>query len=196
MEPLNFKYPTGSTPLDPDEIVSLIPIHITTQDQLNEWEQTNIIEAENWVFSHKQFQILELDFCTKLHKKMFDRTWKWAGQFRQSNKNIGVFWEQVVNHLKVLLDDVKFQLENKTYPVDEIAARFHHRLVLIHLFPNGNGRHARLITDVLLFNSGEEKFSWGKVNLVSNSRTRQAYISALRAADKGNYLPLLEFVRT
>ena len=181
MDPLKFKYPTGSTPLDPDEIVSLIPIHITTQDQLNEWEQVNI---------------LELDFCTKLHKKMFDRTWKWAGQFRQSNKNIGVFWEQVVNHLKVLLDDVKFQLENKTYPVDEIAARFHHRLVLIHLFPNGNGRHARLITDVLLFNSGEEKFSWGKVNLVSNSRTRQAYISALRAADKGNYLPLLEFVRT
>lgn len=196
MKPSNFEYAVGSTPLDLDEIAGLIPIHITTQGQLNEWEQANIIEAENWVFARKQPKVLELDFCAKLHKKMFDRTWQWAGQFRHSNKNIGVLWEQVAVQLKVLFDDVKFQLENNIYPLCELAARFHHRLVLIHPFPNGNGRHARLITDVLLFDNGAEKFTWGRGDLVSNSQTRQAYISALRAADKRDYQPLFDFVKT
>jgi len=196
MKSSSFEYVAGTTPLDPDEIAALIPIHITTQDQLNEWEQANIIEAENWLRARKQSKILDLNFCMKLHEKMFDQTWQWAGQFRRSNKNIGVFWEQIATQLKILFGDIKFQLEHNAYPLDELVARFHHRLVSIHPFPNGNGRHARLITDVLLINHGAKRFTWGQTNLIINAKTRQTYISALREADKGNYQPLFDFVRT
>jgi Fic-DOC domain mobile mystery protein B len=190
-----FKYSKGATPLDPDEAIGLLPKHIATQGQLNEWEQANILDAENLVFARKQSNILTLSFCQKLHKKMFDKTWQWAGQYRHSNKNIGVMWEQVPTQLRLLLDDINFQLEHNTYSLDEIAARFHHRLVFIHPFPNGNGRHARLMTDILLFNGKAKKFTWGQQSLLTNNQTRNDYIDALRAADKGNYDLLLAFVR-
>ncbi|MCK4609091.1 MAG: mobile mystery protein B [Gammaproteobacteria bacterium] len=193
---MKFEYVTGATPLDPDEKDSLLPTHITTQNQLNEWEQANILEAENWAFARHQSHVLELGFCRNLHKKMFDKTWLWAGKFRHSNKNIGVFWEQVSTHLRLLLDDMKFQIKNNSYELDEIAARFHHRLAFIHPFPNGNGRHARLMTDILLFNQGAKQFTWGQTELTSNNQARISYIAALRAADKGNYDTLFRFVRS
>ena len=127
---------------------------------------------------------------------MFQKTWKWAGEFRRSNKNIDCFWENVPSELKKLFDDAQFQLENKSYSVDEIAARFHHRLVFIHPFPKGNGRHARLMTDILLYQQGEKRFTWGRKNLTANNQVRKTYIHALRQADKGDYSALFQFVRT
>lgn len=114
---------------------------------------------------------------------MFDKTWRWSGQFRQSNKNIGVEWIRVPTQLQLVLDDVQYQIEQKSYPFDEIAARFHHRLVWVHPFANGNGRHARLMTDILLSNNDQLKFTWGGNSLRSNNETRELYIKALRAAD-------------
>lgn len=193
---MKFEYPNGATPLDPDEASGLLPAHITTHAQLNEWEHANILEAEKWAFARRHTHFLAMPFCTKLHEKMFDQTWEWAGTFRRSNKNIGVFWEQVSTQLKLLLDDVQFQLENRSYDVDEIAARFHHRLVAIHPFPNGNGRHARLMADVLLFNRGTKRFSWGQARPFSSTVTRNAYIDSLKKADRGDYASLLRFVRS
>lgn len=187
----------GATPLDPDEIMSLIPLHITTQEQLNEWEAANILHAENWLFAkteHKNF--LTIDFIKLLHKKMFADTWKWAGNFRKTGKNIGVDPAKITTELKKLLDDVAHQLKHQTYPIDEIAYRFHHRLVWIHPFPNGNGRHAREMTDSLLVQNGESRFTWGKKNLLQEGATRNEYIKALREADKHHYAPLAKFVRS
>lgn len=127
---------------------------------------------------------------------MFNKTWRWAGKFRKSNKNIGVFWEQIPVRLKLLFDDVAYQIEKHVYELDELAARFHHRLVHIHPFPNGNGRHARLMSDILLFNQGAKRFTWGQENLVLDSQTKKGYINALRQADKHDYRALLNFVRT
>jgi len=192
---VKFEYAFGATPLDLNEIAGLLPQHLTTQAELNMWEQANILEAEKWVFSHKRSDILSINFCMALHKKMFNKTWQWAGQIRKTDKNIGIMWEQISSQLKILFDDTKYQIKYHVYLIDELAARFHHRLVFIHPFANGNGRHARLMTDVLLYNQGANVFTWGQTGLISNSKTRAAYIAALREADKGNYAALFAFVR-
>ena len=181
--------------LNPDEAEGLIPNHITIQAQLNEWEQANILEAEMWAFSTKHELLLTNHFLQSLHKRMFDKTWKWAGKFRQSNKNIGTDKTLIQIELKKLLDDIHYQIENSVYVIDEIATRFHHRLVWIHPFANGNGRHARLMTDILLVSQSQPRFSWGRENLYSKSEVRDRYIQALREADKYNYEKLLGFVR-
>lgn len=193
---MKFEYPLGATPLDEDEAQDLIPHHITLQSQLNEWEQLNILDAEQWAFSKKHSKIFEINFCKKLHLKMFGNTWKWAGKFRKTNKNIGIAWSEINQSLLKLFEDVKVQLAFKSYPDDEIAVRFHHRLVCIHPFPNGNGRHSRLMTDLLLTSIKSEKFSWGNGFLNEDGDARSAYINALRAADKKDMHALLKFVRS
>lgn len=186
----------GQTPLDPDEAAQLIPRHLTTQGDLDEWEQTNILKAQSWLSRQRSAAVLTERFCRELHRRMFDDTWKWAGQFRQSDKNIGCTWTQVPTRLRQLLDNTTYQLEARPQPVDEIAVRFHHQLVLIHPFANGNGRHGRLMTDVLLRQCGARAFSWGSQDLVAAGGARQLYIAALHAADSGDIAPLLAFARS
>lgn len=195
---IDFDYPVGATPIDPNEMGGLIPIHINNQTELNEFEQFNILKAEQWVMRKKLKleEILEQAFMRILHQRMFNETWRWAGKFRQTEKNIGVDPLIISTELKKLNDDVLFHFENGTYSLDEIVTRFHHRLVLIHPFANGNGRYARLISDVILKTLDRPLFSWGSINLSDHSKTRAEYISALRAADKYDYQRLIEFVRS
>ena len=193
-----FDYLPGATPLDPDEIEGLIPQHMTTQRQLNEWESANILDAEKWVHrqSFVEKPLLSILFIQAVHRRMFNRTWKWAGTFRRSNKNIGVDWPTIAMDLQQLLDDVKYQLAHQSFSIDELAVRFHHRLVLIHPFPNGNGRHGRLMTDIFLLSQGCKKFTWGRaLTLNQASHVRQRYIRALQKADQHCYDELIDFVR-
>ena len=192
---LKFVYPEGATPLDPDESAGLIPSHIATQGQLNEWEQQNILEGERWAFSRRNLNPLSPQFSQDLHKHMLGRTWKWAGRFRTNDKNIGVDPMLIGMKLTDLFRDVEAQLEHLSDPIDEVAARFHHRLVSIHPFANGNGRFSRTMTDLLLKAKGEEEFSWGGGNL-NDGEIRNKYISALRAADARDLRPLFAFVRS
>ncbi len=184
----------GSTPLDPDEMAGLIPGHISTKGQLNEWEQANIREGERWAFARKHKDLLSLAFMQLLHRKLFAGTWRWAGTFRKSGKNIGVAPEYISTRLSDLCKDAEAQLEHHSYPVREIAARFHHRLVQIHPFPNGNGRFSRFMTDLLLVHNGEQPFAWGGSDLNVSGEARDRYIAALRAADSNQYGPLLDFL--
>jgi Fic-DOC domain mobile mystery protein B len=192
---MHIDYPPGATPLDGDELASLIPGHITTQGELNEWEQANIVQGDQWARKQRK-GILNEGFLRQLHKQMFGETWKWAGEFRKSDKNIGIDWPKISVELRKLLDDVHYQIEHASYPPDEIAVRFHHRLVAIHPFPNGNGRHARLMADLLAKRLGQSSFTWGSHSLVDTGTTRQAYIAALQAADARGYAPLLAFARS
>ncbi len=185
----------GNTELSPDEREGLIPSYITTRAELNEAEQANILEASEWAFSRKR-DVLDEAFLMKLHGRMYGNVWKWAGEHRDSGKNIGVEAHQITTELRKLIDDVRYWTEYKTYLADEIAARFHHRLTHIHCYPNGNGRHARMAKDLLLTSMGVEPFSWGSANLVDAGKTRSQYIAALHAADKHDIDPLLEFVRS
>lgn len=188
-------HPPGATPLDADERASLMPGHIATQGELNEWEQLNILHGEGWARSQRR-DILDEQFLRRLHREMFGETWRWAGRFRTSDKNIGVDWLRIGVEVKNLLDDIRFQVELGTMPADEIAVRFHHRLVAIHPFPNGNGRHARLMADLLAERLGRPRFTWGGANLIDANATRQHYIAALRAADGRDIAPLLAFARS
>jgi len=185
----------GSTPLAEDELEQLIPSYITLRYELNEAEQSNILEAGEWAFLRKR-DVLSERFLDNLHKRMFTRVWRWAGEHRISNKNLGIDAYLVTTELRQLLEDCRYWIDNDTYEPDEIAVRFHHRLVWVHPFPNGNGRHARLATDLLLVGLGRKPFSWGRVNLVDASTTRTEYIAALRAADDHDIEPLLKFVRS
>lgn len=193
---IELNYPAGATPLAPDEAAGLIPSHVATQGQLNEWELANILEGERWAFARKHKALLKSEFVRLLHKRMFGDTWRWAGTFRNSEKNIGIDPANIQPALRDLCEDVKVQIRHQSYPLDEIAARFSHRLVWIHPFANGNGRLSRTITDVLLVQYDAPRFTWGARNLIFDGEVRQNYIHALRAADARDYGPLLAFVRS
>jgi len=185
----------GGTDLTEEEREGLIPSYITLRSELNEAEQANILEAQEWAFARKR-DLLKEKFLNNLHKRMYGNVWRWAGQYRTTGKNIGIDAYRIPTELSQLLDDCRYWIENKTHKPDEIAARFHHRLVLIHCYPNGNGRHARLAADLLLKLMGQDRFSWGGKNLVDIGETREGYIAALQAADKHDIGPLLQFVRS
>jgi Fic-DOC domain mobile mystery protein B len=193
---VNLDYPPGAAPLDPDEAAGLIPRHLANHGQLNEWEMVNILAGEQWAFGRRHPDLLSNEFICRLYKRMFGDTWRWAGRFRTTGKNIGVEAERIQPDLRDLCEDVKAQLNYKSYPLDEIAARFSHRLVAIHSYANGNGRLSHTAADLLLVQQGAPRFSWGAGNLVADGDVRQRYLAALRAADAKDYGPLLVFVRS
>ena len=194
---MKIEYPEGATPRDSIEAEGLRLPHVTSRDQLNKWEQENILEAEALYFSRKQRDILSEAFLLRLHQRMFGNVWKWAGKYRTSDKNMGIpFWEVAVK-VRGLCEDAKLWIAAATDPPDSIAARFHHRLVSIHPFANGNGRHARMAADLLLTNVlGNPRFTWGGGELLNVGAARSLYLEALRAADGRDYSRLIEFVRT
>jgi Fic-DOC domain mobile mystery protein B len=191
---IEFEYAPGATPIDPEEAAGLIPTHLTLQRELNEYEEANILEATEWVFARRRGDPLDERFIHAVHGHMFSQTWKWAGQARRSDKNLGVAWVEIGARLRQLLGDVRAQIGYRSYPPMEIAARYHHRLVAVHIFPNGNGRHARLMADLLLTDLMGQRFEWGRGSLVAATELRAQYIDALRAADSGDIWPLLSFL--
>ncbi|MFZ4400615.1 MAG: mobile mystery protein B [Bacteroidales bacterium] len=196
---LDLEYINGQTPLDEDEKDELIIHTIATRAELDEFEQQNIEEAMQWVLTRslKAKAILTEQFIKKLHKRMYGNVWAWAGNYRKTDKNIGIDKWHIATALKVLLDDTIFWIEHNTFPPDEIAIRFKHRLVSIHCFPNGNGRHSRLMADIIIDKIFKlPVFSWGAGNLVKQSETRTKYLKALRKADKNNFEELLAFARS
>jgi len=198
MSKILFNYPRGSTPLDPNEINGLIPDYITTQQELNSLEKANISKAIKWSEGKNHKNLLETNFVFQLHKKMFNDVWNWAGKQRTSDKSIGINWRNIPTQMKLLMDDTKYWIENATYPWKEIAARFHHRLVQIHAFPNGNGRHARLMVEILLQQYHQPASTWGihkpEDSINVEGKIRDEYISSLQEADKKNYDRLIKFM--
>lgn len=190
------EYPPGATPLDPDELEGLKFPHIDTRGELDEVEQQNIQEGYRWLSrqrKHKDY--LTEAFTQDLHKNLFGTVWGWAGTFRASEKSIGIDPLQIGVELRNLLDDSRYWVDQSTYGREEFAARFHHRMVLIHPFPNGNGRFGRIITDVVLEKElGVSSINWGADDLLNDSEHRQRYLAALRAADRQDIQPLIDFV--
>jgi Fic-DOC domain mobile mystery protein B len=196
---LNSDYIDGQTPLNEEEQNGLLIPSITTREELDEFEQLNIEKAIQWTFGKKwkAEQLFTEKFVKDLHKRMYGEVWKWAGAFRESEKNLGIKSYLIPAELKLLLDDAIFWVQNDTYSPDELAIRFKHRLVSIHCFSNGNGRHSRLMADLImekLFNA--TFFSWGSSNLVKATETRKAYIKAVKMADKQDLQPLIVFAKS
>jgi Fic-DOC domain mobile mystery protein B len=194
-DPLFADNDAANTPLTAEEREQLIPSYISLRHELNEAEQVNIGQALRWVSGRKR-DVLDQDFLSQLHKRMFGDVWRWAGQYRTSARNIGIDAWRIGIEVHQLIDDTRYWVENQTYPPDEIAVRFSHQLVAIHPFPNGNGRFARLVGDLLARQLGRPSFTWGRVNLIDAGATRTQYIGALRAADNHDMVPLLAFARS
>lgn len=196
---LNLDYIDGQTPLDEDEKEGLLIKSISTRGELDEFEQQNIENAIQWILT-KKFkidQILTESFIQDLHKRMYGGVWKWAGVYRKTNKNIGVDKFEIPIYLRSLLDDTAYWVEHKVYSPEEIAVRFKHKLVSIHCFPNGNGRHSRLIADIMIQKIYTlPLFTWGEGSLSNDNDTRDNYLKAIKKADDGDYELLIKFVRS
>ena len=191
-----FDEPDDATPLEPEEREGLLQTWITYRRDLNEAEQTNIAAGTSWAWRARRRDLLSEEFIRRLHKRLFGDVWAWAGEFRKSERNIGMEPVRIPVELRTAFDDARYWIEHETFPPDEIAVRLHHRLVAIHPFPNGNGRTTRLMGDLVAARLGQEPFTWGRQNLTDVSETRARYIAALRAADNHDIGPLLEFARS
>jgi len=195
---LDIEYIEGQTPLEEDEKEGLLIKSITTRQELDEFEQYNIEKAIEWTLGKKwkSEYIFSEVFVKELHRRMFGEVWTWAGEFRKTNKNIGVDKHQIGVSLRQLIDDSLFWIEHHTYSDDEIAIRFKHAIVKIHCFANGNGRHSRLMADIIISHVfGKQIFSWNSKNLNRKGDARTAYLSAIKAGDNGDINPLVEFAR-
>jgi Fic-DOC domain mobile mystery protein B len=190
-----FEQSDDATPLAPEEKQGLIPAHIAYRRELNEAEQENMARGQDWALARHR-DVLTETFIKALHDHMLGDVWRWAGKFRTSERNLGVPPYQIPVDLRQLLDEARAWIAYKSYAPDELAVRFHHRLVSIHPFPNGNGRHARLLADLLVMQLGGERFSWGRANLQAAGDMRRRYITALQAADNHDIGPLVAFARS
>jgi Fic-DOC domain mobile mystery protein B len=190
-----FEEPDDATPLTAEERADLVPAHIAYRTELNDAEQENILRAQDWALRRRR-DLLTEKFINDLHRHMLGDVWRWAGRFRTSAKNLGIPYYEIPVALRQLLDDAKAWIEHGAHPPDELAVRFHHRLVRIHPFPNGNGRHARLMADLLVMSLGGDRFSWGRATLQDVGALRRAYITALQAADNHDIGPLVAFARS
>ena len=192
----------GNTPLHPDDAAHLIP-NLATREELDQWERQNILQAQEWAFNPRVMSSrdpLDEIYLRDLHRKMFNETWKWAGKYRiRDFINSGCAFAQIQERISVLLGDAKFWFEHETFTIDEIGVRLHHRLVwTIHAFPNGNGRHARLLANIVAVKHGRPRFTWGRTNLGPGDPAREAYFKALHALDENdnNIQPLLDVARS
>lgn len=195
---LDLPYEYGQTPIDDEEKEGLKILSISTKEELNALEQNNIEDVIEWVIGKKFLinEVLNDRFLCQLHKRMFGKVWHWAGRYKTSQKNLGVNHWEIALKLRQLCDDALFWSENEVYEPDELAIRCKHAIVSIHCFPNGNGRHGRLLADILVSNVYKKNvFSWGAQAFTETDDLRQAYIGALKQADKGNFRPLVQFAR-
>jgi Fic-DOC domain mobile mystery protein B len=190
-----FEPAEDATPLTPSERSGLILSHVTTRGELNELEQRNILAADRWAFERRR-DVLSEPFLRNLHRRMFGQVWRWAGKYRTSERNLGIASYRIETELRQLLDDIRYGIAHESHAPDEMAVRFHHRLVSIHPFPNGNGRWSRLSADLMAVRLGQPRFGWGSTNLQTTGDVRRRYIEALRAADNHNIAPLLTFARS
>ena len=195
---LNLEYSDGQTPLSEDEKDGLLIPTITTRGDLDEFEQFGVENAIEWTRRRTISlpDILTEEFVLELHRHMFKNIWQWAGTFRTTNKNLGVDKNEIRTEIRKLLDDCRYWIDQQTFDKDEIAVRFSHRIVSIHPFVNGNGRHSRLIADILVSHGlGRPHFTWGSISLTAKDSARAAYLHALRQADALNYHELIQFAR-
>lgn len=189
--------PMGASDLTPDELKGLKVPGITTHRELNEVEAVNIEQGLLWLDQRpRTFDLLTDDAAKEIHLRLFGGVWKWAGEYRQTGKNIGVNVGHISTEMRYCLDDARMWLDREVYPLPELLARFHHRLVKIHPYPNGNGRWSRIMTDELLRRIDDDRYlNWSRGGSLQTENThRRRYIDALRAADQYNFDLVTEFI--
>lgn len=192
----------GATALTGAELNGL-RLPLLTRAELNLAEAQNIGHAVSWLFSARRLRpesVTTEAWLKNLHRRMYGEVWTWAGQYRTSDRNLGVPYWQIRADMRNLEADAHAWLADTTpgrYGNDECAVRFGHRLVVIHPFPNGNGRWSRLASDALVVALGGPRFTWGADSLIEPGKLRRNYIAALQAADTDRDIAaLIAFARS
>jgi Fic-DOC domain mobile mystery protein B len=185
----------NATPLSPEERDGLVPTYITLRSELNELEQKNIAQADSWAFLRKR-NVLDENFLKSLHRRMFKDVWRWAGDYRKTEKNLGVLPHLIQPGVYQVIGDMRYAFQHKAFEPDELALRLSHRLVSVHPFANGNGRWSRLAGDLMVVKQGGKRFTWGSADLQEEGKDREKYIEALKVADNHDYEPLIKFARS
>ena len=186
---------SDATALSFEERDGLIPTHVTNRSELNELEQKNIAQADGWAFLRKR-NVLDEIFLKGLHRRMFKNVWRWSGDYRKTEKNLGVLPHLIQPGVYQIIGDMRVAFQHKAFEPDELALRLSHRLVSVHPFANGNGRWSRLVGDLMIVKQGGKRFSWGSTDLLADGKDRDKYIQSLKAADNHDYKPLVEFARS
>jgi Fic-DOC domain mobile mystery protein B len=184
----------NATPLSHEAQNGLIPTHVTLRSELNELEQKNIGQADGWAFLRKR-NVLDENFLKNLHRRMFKDVWRWAGDYRTTEANMGVLPHLIQSGVYQIVGDMRYAVQHKSFKPDELALRLSHRLVSVHPFANGNGRWSRLVGDLMIVKQGGKRFTWGSADLQAEGKDRDKYMQALKAADSHDYQPLIEFAR-
>ena len=197
--PVLIHNPEGATPLTADDMLGLKQMHVETREQLNELEAANILQGQIWVSGLKGLKIesvFDRNFIINLHLALFGDVWKWAGTFRTRELNIGVDPVNISVELHNFLEDAKCWIEFDHFDNLELSARIQHRLVKIHPFVNGNGRHSRMFTDIVrIFLLKEKPMKWAEAKLENMSMERSSYIQGLRKADAGDFSVFLKYLK-
>ena len=199
---LSFGDDDANTPLTEEVLEGLIPSWVTTRADFNEVEARNAVAGYDWIRSTRPTagEILTTDFVQELHLRMFGEVWRWAGTYRRTETNIGVDWWTISVAVMRLVDDFSHRLgcgaSGESAEIDLVCVEYHHRMVKIHPFPNGNGRHARACGDALAMALDRPAFSWGRASIVTDKLTRSSYIGAIRNADEGDLETLRSFARS
>jgi Fic-DOC domain mobile mystery protein B len=190
--------PEGATPLTEEQPQGLRPTWIATRSDLNDAEAQNILDGMlKWQRRPRRLDgLLDDKVIRDLHRDLFGDVWSWAGAYRRTDVNIGVSWYEVPTRVRDLTEDAKCWFADAGVTTDTAACWLHHRLVQIHPFPNGNGRHAREFTNLVLGSVGAAPFTWGRSHLGGVGDVRTRYLEALRAADEHDHELLLVFVRS
>lgn len=154
-----------------------------------------VTETEAWTSAQKS-SVFDERVLKALHKKMFGHIWHWAGEFRLSQDRRGADFFLIPGELGRLTLECANWAGERAYPPDTIAVQWFFGLVRIRPFLDGNARHARLATDLLLARLGRPPFTWGMVAGLTRGDAGEAYDSALMEAKDGNMGPLLKFARS
>lgn len=190
--------PGGATP--GDDTSGLIQTHLTSRGARNAAELDSISQAYNkHIYRARKkksgAEWLTDEFLCKVHRDMFGSIWTWAGKHRTEQINIGKEWHLIPEQTRILCENFRsWDADQSTMQTIEIAARLQNGLTRIHPFKNGNGRHARLITDIFFHSRGHPLPKWPQIHLEAQGDViREQYIAAMRAADQGEFGELIDF---
>ena len=191
--------PIGATP--GGDTSGLLLEHLSTTTARNAAETEAISRAyDKYVFRARRkkqgTEWLTDDFIRRVHADMLGTIWEWAGKYRQTKFNLGVDPHLIREQIKLFTEDFLYwNGTESTMSVIEIAARIQHRLTNIHPFTNGNGRHARLITDIFLHSRKLPIPQWPQIQLMAQgNEIGEQYITAMKKADNGDINDLIQFI--
>ena len=186
----------GETPIDPSHLKDR---SIRTRQQLNSAEAQSILKPFVKYLGakpSKKIAPFNLNWFQQLHEEMFGDVWQYAGKFRQEDKNIGVKWQNIITEMYQFEQDLIFWEQNQTYDVFERSVRLHHRAVFIHPFDGGNGRWSRLLGNIYLKQHEHPLVKWPEETIgTEESVAREAYLSAVKRADAGDFFELIALHR-